>query len=707
MELLVKIKHKLIYAALVVLVSVLTIAIYAMSLVSSLSISSNELASISSSLTIMTLIIVLVLLLGTFYLQKSILSPLLASRKSIDEITKHFDFTISLTTEKDDEISDIHHSVNHLISTLKKSFQEILGSANEMFDISEELAHSSQRINRNTKIQTDASTNMAAAVEEMTATISVVSEQSIAASEHTQKSQEVAEHSSNVILATVSGIQEISESVGEAAARINALREDSENISDVANIIQSIAGQTNLLALNAAIEAARAGEQGRGFAVVADEVRQLAERTAKSTQEITVLLTRMQESAHLAVSSMGITEEAVKKGVESAQQAGLSIEEIREGSNSAVNEVLEISSAIKEQQIASTEIAKNIDQIAQMSKQNTDSIQKSVDSIHQMSLTSQQINGSLSHYKVSKNQDKHIKLRVADILNDDFPSVKALHHMANSLAEKTDGRITLKVISGGDFGTEPETLKQTEEGILDMARVNISQLNNSSPLTVIPTLPFLFKSVNHMHKALDSHVGQDILNDISKTAYIGLGLYDSGARNMYTNKPIKHIDDLKGLKLRVPPSPLWEAIATAMAAYPTPFSIDEIVAGFQTGLVDAAENNIFAYDGFQHYSVGDHFSLTEHVIAPDALVFSKKRWQTLNEEDQRIIIECAQASVLASRKLCKEAEDYLIEKVKQQGAKIITDVDKSSFQQAMNGVYQKFVTSSEQRKLLESIKNLN
>lgn len=702
-----KIKSKLMVAALIVFFSLLILTGCSLYSLSTLSISDQDYTRISNLLLIITFVSLSVVIIGYYFLTKAIISPLIKAQNDIDNISQTFDFTVELQSDANDETAEINKSVNQLIKHLKESFQDILNSANLMFDISEELSHSSQKITRNTKIQTDASTNMAAAVEEMTTSISVVSAQSVSASEHTQQASEVAEHSASVILDTVSGIQSISESVEEAANRISALREDSENISSVANMIQDIAGQTNLLALNAAIEAARAGEQGRGFAVVADEVRQLAERTAKSTQEITSLILRMQESANSAVLSMETTESSVKMGVTNAQKAGESIIEIKQGSTAAASEVASISNAIKEQEEASAEIAKNIDQIAQMSEQNTESVQRSVESIHQMSLTSRTINDTLSRYKISKNQDKFIKLRVADILTDEFPSVQALHSMSKKLADKTDGRITLKVFSGGSFGSEPETLQQTADGTLDMARVNISQLNNTSPLTIIPTLPFLFKSVEHMHRALDGDAGQAILDDISHSPYIGLGLYDSGARNMYTNKAINHINDLKGLKLRVPPSPLWEAIADAMGTYPTAFSIDEIVAGFQTGLVDAAENNIFAYDGFKHYQVANHFSLTEHVIAPDALVFSKKRWEALNDVDKSIITECARESVLDSRRFCKQAENELIAKVKQHGATVTANIDKTSFQQAMSGVYQKFVTSSQQRQLLESIQKIS
>ncbi|MEI6894864.1 MAG: TRAP transporter substrate-binding protein DctP [Colwellia sp.] len=700
------IKNKLLLATLVILLLIISITVVAITSLSSINISDENYSSISTSLLTLTAITIIIVIAGYFFLYKAIIIPLAEIHTAIDSLTKSFDFTIQLPENGTDELSDISASINELIATLRASFKEILYSADEMFDLSEELAHSAQKITRNTKIQTEASTHMATAVEKMTASISVVSEQTVSAAEHTQQASEVAEKSSKVILETVSGIQAISESVDDAAERIHALRADSENIFDVASIIQVIAGQTNLLALNAAIEAARAGEHGRGFAVVADEVRSLAERTAKSTQEINILLSRIQESAKLAVISMETTESSVKNGVKSAEQAGESIQEIKQGSIAAASEVSEISRAIQEQKETSTQIAKIIDQIAQMGEQNTLSVQSSVASIHNMSIASKNISDTLANYKVSKNKNNNIKLRVADILTDDFPSVQALHSMANELKEMTNGRITLKVLSGGSFGTEPETLEQTEQGTLDMARVNISQLNNTSPLTIIPTLPFLFHSVEHMHEALDGAAGQAIIEDISRSNFIGLGLYDSGARNMYTDKPIRHIKDLKGLKLRVPPSPLWEAIADAMGCYPTPFSIDEIVTGCQTGLIDAAENNIFAYSGFKHYEVCNHFSLTEHVITPDALVFSKQRWETLSEEDRDIIQTCAHNSVLASRRFCKEAESVAMNKVREQGATIVTNVDKSSFHTAMNKVYQQFVISSEQRYLLELIKRI-
>ncbi|MEC5387899.1 TRAP transporter substrate-binding protein DctP [Uliginosibacterium sp. H3] len=641
-----------------------------------------------------------------WFMGRAIVKPLEDVQKAITRTADKLDFTESIRFSSSDELGRIVDAYNRLLAKLRGSFMEIQASTAQMLDVTEEVDRSSRKIARNSQMQSDASTNMAASVEEMTVSISMVAQQAKDASSHTQESRNIAEHSSEVIVTTLTGIQTISDSVREAAGRIKALRSDCDSISTVAKMIREIAEQTNLLALNAAIEAARAGEQGRGFAVVADEVRKLAERTAKSTQEISSLLGRMQDSAKLAVTSMVTTEEAVESGVDNARAAGESIDRIKDGSTAAANVVEDISGAIREQQAGSTAIAQNIEQMAQMSEQNSAAAAASAEAIGRMSSMSREIVRALSIYRVDASASQKVQLRVADIQSDDFPTVRALKAMSELLSQRTNGRISLKVYASGSFGSEKEALEQMKTGALDMARINISPLNKSCPETIIPTLPFLFRDISHMQRALDGAPGEAILASCLNEGYVGLAFYDSGVRCIYTNKPIRSIADVRGMKLRVPQSDLWIAVANAMGATATPMSIDEIINGAKMGLIDAAENNLLAYESFKHSQVFKHFSHTDHSMAPDVLVFSKKSWDGLSEEDQKIIRQAAKESVPQMRRFWADREGAARKSLIEAGCQFVTGVDKGPFQQAMRPVYDRFVTTDKQRSLLSTIQSM-
>ena len=335
-----------------------------------------------------------------FLLGRSITKPLGSMQRAIIRTATELDFTDSIKVRSNDEIGRTLQAYNELLAKLRSSFGEIQAASARMASITAEVDTTSKEIAENSLAQSDASSGMAAAIEELTVSISMVATQAQDASHHTQASRDKADQGAEVILSTVSGIQTISESVREASSRIDALRNDSESISSVANIIKEIADQTNLLALNAAIEAARAGEQGRGFAVVADEVRKLAERTSKSTQEISSLLRQMQDSAKRAVDTMAAAVREVDAGVENAQRAGESINEIKEGSNTVVGAVEEISEAVREQSAASTSISQRIEQIAQMTERNTAAAESTSKAVHRMSDMSREIAQALTAYKV-------------------------------------------------------------------------------------------------------------------------------------------------------------------------------------------------------------------------------------------------------------------------------------------------------------------
>jgi methyl-accepting chemotaxis protein len=212
---------------------------------------------------------------------------------------------------------------------------------------------------------------MAATVEEVTVSINHVAERTVEADALSRESGAQAEQGGAVIERTVAEIGDVCNDVRDSSVKIAALQKQTESIGMVVKTIKEIADQTNLLALNAAIEAARAGEQGRGFAVVADEVRKLAERTTNSTHEIETTILAVQAGADDAVSRMQATMARVEAGVAAAREAGGAIRSIRDGSAEVVSHVAEISHSIREQGVASHSMAQVVERVAQMSEQNS------------------------------------------------------------------------------------------------------------------------------------------------------------------------------------------------------------------------------------------------------------------------------------------------------------------------------------------------
>lgn len=282
------------------------------------------------------------------------------------------------------------------------------------------------------------------------------------------------------------------------------------------------------------------------------------------------------------------------------------------------------------------------------------------------------------------------EFRSSDVHPADYPTVRAVGEISRILSEKTGGKYTIKVFPNSSLGSEKDTVEQVKLGALDMVRVNTAAFNNIVPETVVPALPFIFKSTDHMRRVLDGPIGEQILAALEPQGFIGLAFYDSGSRSFYTaNKEIKTLADVKGMKIRVQQSDMWVSMMQAMGANATPMPYAEVYTALRTGVVDAAENNWPSYESSRHYEVAKVYSLTEHSLAPELLVFSKRIWDTLSKEDQALIRAAAKESVPFMRKLWDEREAASRKVVEAAGSKIVT-VDKKSFQDAMKPVYDKF-----------------
>jgi tripartite ATP-independent transporter DctP family solute receptor len=298
------------------------------------------------------------------------------------------------------------------------------------------------------------------------------------------------------------------------------------------------------------------------------------------------------------------------------------------------------------------------------------------------------------------------EFRSADVHNsDEYPTVAAVKHMSELLDRRSGGKYRIKVFNKGALGNEKETLDQVKIGALEMNRVNISTLNAICPKSLVPTLPFLFDSIAHMRKTLDGPVGEEILKGCEHEGIVGLAFYDSGSRSIYARKPVRTLADAKGMKIRVQPSDLWVAVATAMGANATPMPTGEVYTALKTGLIDAAENNIPSYEGFRHFEAVKVYSRTEHSMAPEMLIISKKVFDALPKADQDLFRAAAKESVAFQRKRWDEQEAKALDIVVKAGSQIVADVDKASFKAAMAPVYAKFMTTPDLQRLMKAVQD--
>jgi methyl-accepting chemotaxis protein len=353
-----------------------------------------------TALTIVSLVAFLILVALCISVFRAVMIPLEQTRKTMAEIIAYRDFTRRVPINSNDEIGLMVKDFNNLINILQKSITEIQTSMTEVRTAVESLSAAAQHVADSSSNQSSSTSAMAASIEEMTVSISTVSNSADDAQAIAHEAGEISDQGGGIIEKTVSEMGVIAQTVAQASQVIQTLGNESQQISSVVQVIKEVADQTNLLALNAAIEAARAGEQGRGFAVVADEVRKLAERTAQSTGDISTMIGKIQVSAREAVEEMERVVQQVGAGQTLAQDAGKHIQTIREEAGKVSDAVTEISNALKEQSQASQDIARHVESIARMTDGNNAAAEETAAGAQQLDQLSQNVNQIVSQFKV-------------------------------------------------------------------------------------------------------------------------------------------------------------------------------------------------------------------------------------------------------------------------------------------------------------------
>ncbi|HEX2886022.1 TRAP transporter substrate-binding protein [Vineibacter terrae] len=284
-------------------------------------------------------------------------------------------------------------------------------------------------------------------------------------------------------------------------------------------------------------------------------------------------------------------------------------------------------------------------------------------------------------------------MKAADVHPLGYPTVEAVVRIGKKLEAATSGRLSVQMYPAMQLGGEKEMIEQAQVGALQFARISVGPVGTIVDDLNVFNLPFVFRSEAHMRKVIDGEIGTELLAKVStnaRTNLIALCWMDAGSRNIYTHKAIRKPDDLKGLKIRMMGNPIFVDTMNAMGGNGISMGFDQLYNAMQTKVVDGAENNPPTFMVQNHFQVAKFFSMTEHLIIPEILVFSRRTWDQLSKDDQALVQKFAAEAQQEQRKLWDDKVKEALDKMKEAGITLVTDIDKKAFQDSVKPVWDKY-----------------
>lgn len=282
-------------------------------------------------------------------------------------------------------------------------------------------------------------------------------------------------------------------------------------------------------------------------------------------------------------------------------------------------------------------------------------------------------------------------LRLATDHTHDFVTTVALREFADDVAKSTNNRVKIEVYDGGQLGEEKACLEQVQFGALDMTKNSLAPLTEFVPNLNALNLPYLFRDVDHMWKVMGGEIGDQFLKEMEGMNVEGLCWIDAGSRDFYSIKPLEKAADLKGQKIRVQESQIMLHMVEALGGIPVPMPAGDVYSSLQTGVVEAAENNVPRYLDMSHQEVAKNLILDRHNILPEVLLISKQTMGSLPEEDQNAIREAAKRLQASMVEKWAKAEQDVLDKLKTMGVTIVSPdaATIADFRKACQPVYDK------------------
>lgn len=355
-----------------------------------------------ATLWIMTTLVIAIamsLLIATL-IRRSIVNPLVTMQNALRNIAQNHDLTITVPAHGKDEVSSAGRALNTTQEQLRNTVSTILEQANGVRRYAERLATVSAEVTRRAGQQAEATQSSASSIEEMTVSVQIVSDNMSSVEAESRETLTQANDGAKLAADAANEINTVAQSISQITTVIDGMDKRSAEIGGIIQVIKEIADQTNLLALNAAIEAARAGEQGRGFAVVADEVRKLAERTTQATNEIAGKISSVQEETRQASQSMQDANSRMDHSAAVASQVAGQFNEISASSTTSSKKLSDIATALSEQTQASQTVSHSIETISQLSEQQSANAVEATELAHALRSLAGDVEALLAQFRV-------------------------------------------------------------------------------------------------------------------------------------------------------------------------------------------------------------------------------------------------------------------------------------------------------------------
>lgn len=305
---------------------------------------------------------------------------------------------------------------------------------------------------------------------------------------------------------------------------------------------------------------------------------------------------------------------------------------------------------------------------------------------------------------VSSQVPAEVLLRVADTQPADYPTVQALEYMAARVSELSEGEIVLRIYPARQLGEEKDTILATIFGAIDINRVSSAPLGTLVPELQILGLPYLFTDQDHFRRVIDGELGAEILTFLEPHGLVGLAYFDSGARSFYSTRPVRSLDDFKGLKIRVQNTALYVDMIRHLGGNATPMSFGQVYESLLTGVIDGAENNWPSYVATRHFEAAPYYTLDRHTMVPEVLVISRDRWQNLNASAQAQLRQAASEAAMHMRTLWDARVARARAEAIAAGVTVIEDIDQRQFAAAASELFVPFMENTVHADLIERIR---